>query len=316
MPTTLSPLTPLTKGILLILCCSATFATLDTIAAYMRQWYPAMQVAWFRYTFHALAVLVVAVPFMGKRLFKVSRPLWQVIRGVLLLTCTLLTFTALGFMQVAEFTALAFVTPLVVTMLAGPVLKERVTPLAWVAVCTGFVGVLIVVRPGAGALGWAALLPIVMSFFNGGFQIFTRKYAAHDDPVSTLFYTGLVGAIGCSVFLPLLSISVPANWVAPQSAHLPLLVLMGLIAAAGHYLIILAFRLAPASTLAPMTYSQMAFAVFTGWLVFNKLPDSFTILGMVVIALAGLFAAWEHRRVARKVKESKDADAQLPVVSD
>ncbi len=302
-------LSPVHRGIFFIVAASLCFAANDTLSSWLRQYYPAFQVIWFRYTFHLLAVLVIAFPAYGVKLFRVTTPRWQVARGTLLFICSSLAITALGLMPVAEFTALAFIGPLAMTLLAGPILNERISRLAWAAVVLGFVGVLIVVRPGAGALGWAALLPIGMAFVGANFQIFTRKYAGHDDPVSTIFYTGLVGAILASVFAPF-------YWVPIAPEHGYLLITLGVVAAFGHYLVILAFRAAPASTLGSFQYSQLAFAVAGGFIAFGALPDGWAVGGMSIIMAAGLLSVFAQRQTPSHSKPTRDADAQLTAVAD
>ena len=302
-------LSPVHRGIFFIMAASLCFAANDTLSSWLRQYYPAMQVIWFRYAFHLLAVLFIAFPAYGTKLFRVSTPRWQVARGTLLFICSGLAITALGLMPVAEFTALAFIGPLVMAVLAGPILKERVNSLTWVAVVLGFVGVLFVVRPGAGVLGWAALLPILMAFVGANFQIFTRKYAGEDDPVSTIFYTGLVGAVIASVCAPFF-------WVPIAPEHGYLLITLGVVAAFGHYLVILAFRAAPASTLGSFQYSQLAFAVGAGFIVFGALPDGWAVFGMSIIMMAGLLSVFAQRRNHTPTQPVRDPEARLTAVAD
>ena len=210
----------------------------------------------------------------------------------LLLTCSFLAFTSLRFMPVAEFTALIFVSPLLVTLLAARMLKERVSRARWAAVGAGFIGVMLIIRPGSGLFGLAALMPLVLACLSAFFAILTRKYAREDDALTTLFYTGLTGALASSLALPFV-------WVTPPLADWPSLLALGVIAAAGHYMFVLAFRRAPASTLSPFSYAQLIFATLFGVMLLGAVPDRWSFIGMGVVVASGMAAAllqrWEGR---------------------
>lgn len=290
-------------GILLMIACSFIFASLDALAKFMGAHYPILQVVWFRYTFHVIGMVVVFAPIMGKRMFRATNIRWQVGRGFILVVCTGLSFTGLQFMPLAEFTAIAFVTPLIVTMLAGRLLGERVSLARWGAVVLGFAGVVIIIRPGSGLFGWAALIPLVMSFVYAIFQVLTRKYAGTDDPITTLFFSGLAGAV-------LASATVPFVWKTPEPLHWPILMFMGIMGGGGHLLLMLCFRRAPASVLAPFSYSQLAFATLLSMFALQHVPDRWSLIGMGVIAAAGLYAvilqAWEGRRHGKRPGDEAD----------
>lgn len=272
------------SGIALMFCCAFTFASLDALAKFLSSHVPTLQLVWFRYFFHMVTMLVVFGPVMRSRLWRAGHLRWQATRGVILIVCTCLSFTGLSLMPLAEFTAIAFIAPLIVTLLARPLLGERVSMARWVAVTAGFVGILIVIRPGGGMLGWPALIPLVMAGVYAMFQILSRKFAGADDPVTTLFFSGLIGAV-------LTTLVVPLVWVAPQVSDWPLLIMLGVMGAGGHLMLILAFRRAPASTLAPISYTQLVFATVLGIAVSQHIPDRWSLIGMGVIALAGLCAA-------------------------
>ena len=271
-------------GIFMMLGCAFTFASLDVLAKHLSSQIPTLQLVWFRYFFHVALMLLVFGPPMGARLWRTENLRWQVGRGAILILCTCLSFTGLSLMPLAEFTAIAFVTPLIVTLLARSFLHEKVSPARWATVIAGFCGVLIIIRPGGGLFGWAALIPLCLSLVYAVFQILTRKYAGADDPLTTLFFTGLVGAVLASG--PVLWV-----WQAPTLQQWPLLVALGLCGAGGHLLLILAFQRAQASSLAPISYTQLLFATALGIVVTHHVPDGWTLLGMGVIAAAGLYAA-------------------------
>jgi len=290
-------------GILLMIACSFIFASLDALAKYMGAHYPILQIVWFRYTFHVVGMVVVFAPIMGKRMFRATNIRWQVGRGFILVVCTGLSFTGLQFMPLAEFTAIAFVTPLIVTMLSAKFLGEKVSMARWGAVVLGFAGVLIIIRPGSGLFGWPALIPLVMSFVYAVFQVLTRKYAGTDDPITTLFFSGLAGAV-------LATLTVPFVWQTPEPVHWPVLILMGIMGGGGHLLLMFCFRRAPASVLAPFSYTQLAFAILLSTLALHHVPDRWALIGMGVIAAAGLYAvilqAWEGRRRSKRPGDEAD----------
>jgi drug/metabolite transporter (DMT)-like permease len=185
------------------------------------------------------------------------------------------------------------VTPLAVTLLAALFLRERVRPLRWLLVTGGFAGALLVVRPGGGLIGWAALLPLVMVFAYAWFQILTAKMARTEDPMTMHFYTGWVGALVASLVLP-------AVWQAvPDARTLAQLCLIGLMGTVGHFLLILAFQRAPASTLSPYLYTQIAFAMFCGWVVYDHVPGGLELAGITLIVLCGATASWITAREQR-----------------
>jgi drug/metabolite transporter (DMT)-like permease len=295
-------------GIMMMVGCSLIFASLDSLAKVMGQHYPVLQIVWFRYTFHVVGMLVVFLPMMGKRMFRAANMRWQVGRGLILVVCTCLSFTGLRLMPLAEFTAISFVTPLIVTLLASRFLGEKVSALRWGAVALGFAGVLVIIRPGSGIFGWPAMIPLVMSCVYASFQVLTRKNAGTDDPITTMFFSGLAGAV-------LATIALPFNWKMPEPMHWPILILMGLMGGGGHLLLMLCFRRAPASVLAPFSYAQLAFATLIGVLFLNHIPDRWSIIGMGVIACAGLYAvaiqAWESHARGRRNRPGDEADVPM-----
>ena len=195
------------------------------------------------------------LPMRGRSLLRTDHPRFQALRGVLLLSVSLISFIALQYMPVGEFTAIVMITPLVVTLLAALFLRERVPLLRWALVAGGFAGALLVVQPGGDVIGWASLLPLVMVFTYAWFQILTSKMARTEDPMTMHFYTGWVGAALSTAILPLV-------WQAiPDARTFWLLCLIGLAGTVGHFLLILAFARAPASTLTPFLYGQIGFAI-------------------------------------------------------
>ena len=283
------------SGILLMLCAVGCFAATDTLAKMLVTHYSTVQLLWIRNCVHVLTIVLLGWPILGKRLFAANNMRWQWQRGLLLLVCSFLAFTSLRFMQVAEFTAIMFVSPLLVTLLAARWLNERVSRARGCAIGTGFIGVMIIIRPGSGLFGAAALIPLLLAGLSAFFVILTRKYARDDDALTTLFYTGLVAALAASLAMPFV-------WHTPPPADWPALLALGVIAAAGHYMFVLAFRRAPASTLAPFSYAQLVFALLFGYFLFQTVPDRWSFIGMGVVVTSGLAAAilqrWEMRRAS------------------
>jgi drug/metabolite transporter (DMT)-like permease len=206
----------------------------------------------------------------------------QATRGCLLLVVQLLAFFSLKYLPVGEYTALAMSTPLVVTLLASRFLGEHVSPLRLVLVALGLVSTLVIVRPGSNAIGWAMLLPLGLVLVNAAYQLLASKMARTEDAVSTVFYT-----CGTALLLP----SLPLPWVWQPIGDMNLwlgLLLMGVAAAGGNLLFILAFERAPAATLMPYMYLQIGFGILAGWLAFDHVPDFWALVGMGMIAACGV----------------------------
>ena len=195
----------------------------------------------------------------------------------------------------AEFTAIVMLTPVMVTLLAAWLLKERVTRWRWALVAGGFVGVLIVIRPGSGLFGWAVLLPLAAACCYAAFQVLTRRLSVLESPYTTHFWTGLIGWLCLSAVLPAGGIDPFAAWQAATPGQLGLLLAIGLMGTVGHLLLIFALGMAPTSTLMPFAYSQIAVAAAVGWWVFGAVPDGWAWLGMGVVAACGAASAWSNR---------------------
>lgn len=271
---------------LLALTALACFATLDTSAKVASLTLPVMLGLWFRYVFQAVATTAIMLPQRGRALFRTRRLGAQLLRGVLLLVTSLFTFLSVKYMPLGEFTAIAMITPLVVTLLAATLLGERVSRRRWALVAGGFVGTLIIVRPGGALFGWTTLLPLTMVSAYSAFQILTSQLVKTEDAVTMHVYTGWVGTL-------LASLALPFVWVTPQTGvEWTALTLMGLMGTVGHFLLILAYRRSPAATLTPLLYAQIAFAMLGGWLVFQHVPDGWSLLGMAMIAFCGAASAW------------------------
>jgi drug/metabolite transporter (DMT)-like permease len=296
-------------GIALILVMALCFATLDTSVKYVGAFLPVLVILWSRYAFQAL-VMGVWLAWKrlrsGEHLFRAAHPKFQAVRGALLLSTSSLSFYGLQLMPVAEFTAVAMLTPVVVTLLAAAVMREHVSLPRWALVLGGFGGALIIIRPGSGLFGWAAAFPLALACAYGVFQVLTSRLASLEHPLTTHFYTGLVGTVALSLALWLSPVDIVPPLRQASGLQWALLVLIGAMGTAGHLFLILALGVAPMSVLMPFTYAQIACAMGVSWLVFRHVPDGFALLGMLVIAACGAASVWLNVReaAARRAPDS------------
>lgn len=274
------------QGIGLVVLALACFATLDTTTRHISTSISLLVALWFRYAIQAVITTVVVWPGRGRKVLLTRHPKFQLARGLLLFACSILAFYSLKYMPVGEFTAIALLAPLVITVFAAWKLKEKIRPLRWTLLVGGFVGTLVIIRPGTHHFDWTVILPLMLVLTNSAFQLLTSQMTKTEDPITMHFYTGWIGTILASFVLPFVW-EIPADW----TVWLQLLI-MGVLASIGHFLLILAYGRAPAATLTPYMYAQIAFGVVGGWVVFHHLPDQWTFLGMGLIALCGALGAW------------------------
>jgi drug/metabolite transporter (DMT)-like permease len=205
----------------------------------------------------------------------------------------MLFISSLKFLPLAEATAIAYLAPLFVTLLSVYFLKEKVDMARWIAVLCSFAGVVIIIRPGSGVFTWAALLPICNAITFAIYQIVTRRIAGLESPYTSIFYAGLVGCV-------LLSAILPDIWILPQSSwHAAGFVTIGVLGALGHLILIKAYEYAPASRLAPFSYAQLIWVAIIGFFVFGDFPDGWSLLGMAILVVSGIFMANQQRRQTR-----------------
>ncbi len=278
------------KGILLMLAAMAVVPLMDGVAKHLSTSFPVLQVVWARYFFHLLILLPVALWRHGAGALLLKNPWLQIVRGGFLLGSTILFFAAIAVMPIADALALVFVAPLVVTALSPLVLGERVGPRRWTAVSLGFVGVLVIVRPGMSAFHSGMLLALGAGTVYALYSLATRKLSGSAPPLVTLAYTALLGAL-------VMSAAVPAVWTRPDAANLLWMALMGALAAGGHFLIIKSFEHAEASLLAPLAYSEIVMATVVGYLAFGDFPDLWTWAGIVIVIASGVYVSLRERRV-------------------
>lgn len=279
------------RGILLFLLALALFALLDATAKHLSAVFAVPLLVWARYTLHCLIMVVFVAPAMRLALVRTAHPGLQVARALALVGTTGFAMMAFRSLPLAEATAVLFLSPLLVTLLAGPCLGERVGAGRWAAAAAGFAGVLLIARPG-GALGAAGLLwALAGAACYAAYQLLTRRLSQSEHPLTLLFYTALVGTA-------VMSLALPWFWfeVSPTALQGLLIASLGLYGGVGHFILIRAFRLAPASTLTPFGYTQLVWATVLGWAVFGHVPDVPSFAGMAVIAASGLWLALGERR--------------------
>jgi drug/metabolite transporter (DMT)-like permease len=248
-----------------------------------------------RFAVHVVFVVLAVRIFTGSLPWRSRAPLLQTLRSATLAGASASFIVALMHVPLADATAVMFAAPVLTVALAALWLGEKVSARRWLGVVIGLVGVMVAIRPPfltGEPLHWAMLLPLVTAVMNTFYQLLTRKLAAEDDPRTTFLHTSLAA-------LALTALAQPFVWVAPAPSDLPWMLVLGLIGAAGHCLLVLAFARAPASVLAPMSYSQLVWAGLAGVLVFGDWPDGWTLLGAAVIAAGGVLVALPARRPSR-----------------
>ena len=269
-------------------------ACMDATTKYLSMQYNVPLVVAIRYIVNCLLMIIILAPTHGRQLVQTRRTGLVLVRAGCLAVASLFFGLALRRMPVAETTAIVFLAPILVMLIAGTVLHERVGALGWIAAAIGFAGVLLIVRPGSGldATGVACVLCTVVATI--AYHLLSRILVSTESTLALLFYTALVGSICFGA-------SLPWYWVgdAPTWWQVSLFLILGVTAGLGHFLFTAAYRHAPASLLAPINYLQLLWTGLLGWSVFDHVPDGLTILGMGVVAVAGVMAALGSRRQPR-----------------
>jgi drug/metabolite transporter (DMT)-like permease len=269
-------------AVLLLASGVTLFGVMDGLAKLLAGEYSIVQVVWARYAFAVPVILATARPAAWPDLLRCERPALQAARGLLPLLASVTVVVGLGLMPLADATAISFASPLLVVALSALLLGERVSVHSWAGVACGFAGILLIVRPGAGALAWAALFPLATAFFFALYQVLTRLVSRGDDPRVTLAWTVAVGLVLTTPLLPL-------HWHPVGEADWPLLGLSGVLFGLGQFLLIRAFAMAPAAVLAPFAYAQIVAAIVFGVVVFGDVPDPWTVVGTALVILAGVY---------------------------
>ncbi|QFU17900.1 DMT family transporter [Microvirga thermotolerans] len=281
------------RGTLLMVASTVFFACSDVVTKELAGRLPAMEVTWLRYVTFGLMVIPFALAKDlarggGVAVFRSRRPGLQVLRGFGMAGSAMLFTASLPYLPVAEATAIYFVSPILIMALSIPFLGETVGWRRWSAALVGLSGVLLVIRPGTSAFEAAAVLPLLGASSWAMAAVVTRKMSGRDPAETTLVYSALVG-------IAVLSLILPFVFVMPGPAEIGFGLAMGVLSTLGHWIVILAYRHADASVIAPFSYVQLLWAGILGYLVFGSVPDAWTVAGAAIIALSGFYTAYRER---------------------
>ena len=269
-------------GILFMCGSGLLFPFMNGLVQVLSERYASEQIVWARITSHFLFMLALFGPRLGWSIFRSGQPGWQVARSLAQIGSTSFYFASVKFLPLPTATSISFMTPFVVTLLAIPFLGERISRFRLAALAVGFLGVLIVIRPGGDVFHWAAVGVLASSFFYGLYQLFTRKVASTDSAEVSVVYSALIGAA-------IMSFVMLFRWQPIQSWHdAGLMCLLGVFGGLGHYCVAKAFTYAPANVISPFMYFQLIGSVAVGYWLTGILPDAFTWLGSAVIIAAGI----------------------------
>jgi len=275
------------------------FVLIDVCAKHLLLSLPVTQVVWARFFFHLLVVMAL----LGRRtlgIVRANRPVLQTLRSAMLLTTTFLFFVGIRHIELAMASSIMFLSPILVTALSVPLLGERIGLRRVFGVLAGLTGALIIVRPGLGGVPLAALFFVAAACTNALYLLMTRMLRQADDAYTTLLYTALVGSV-------LASLAAPMEWTQPTPLEWAIMAAMGAFGAFGHFTLIRAFQSAPPSALMPFAYGGLIWATLFGFLVFGNLPDSYTILGALIIASSGLYIFHREQRAAKAGAEPQSS---------
>lgn len=277
-------------GILFMCLSGLLFPVMSGFAKILGAEYSSLQVSWARAFGHILFLLAVFLPRHGLSVLRTRRPGVQVLRSCMLFTSNLCHFFAITFIPIAKAAAVSLTAPLIVALLAWPMLGERTTPGRVAALGFGFLGVLVVIRPGTALFHPASLLVVTSATCYAMYQILTRRMAGVDSPETSALFSSVVGAFGMLLVLPFV-------WRTPDSLFdLALFCGMGVLGAVGHYCVARALGYAPANIISPFQYFQLIGSVIVGWLIFRDWPDAGVWIGAAMIVAAGLWIGWSQTR--------------------
>ena len=255
---------------------------MDAIAKHLSLTMDVFQITWARYFFTVVFTLSLMVLFYRETLVWSKRPKLQLVRGIILAFSTLCFFYSISVISLPKALTLAFVAPITCTALSPFFLSEKVGIRRWSAVLVGFLGTLIVIRPGFIDVNLATLAALACGICYGFYLVITRKLSTSDNSLLTLLFTGVVG-------LAIISLFMPSVWVNPTPKEWIMMAIIGLIASVAHLFIILSLKYADASKLAPLGYTEIITNIIISYYFFHELPDNWTYLGLFIIVLSGLY---------------------------
>ena len=293
----LKPMTPappptdrILRAILSTIAAMACFSVLNGMSKTLStSGYPVIEVIWARYVFAFIFMLAMFLPRNGRELFRIRRLDTQIVRGMLLFMSSYLYFHGVVYLPLATAASISLTSPIVVTALSSRLLGEKVGAHRWAAVCVGFIGALIVVRPGHENFDWHVLLIVASTCSSALYQLFSRRYGQTERPDASATVATIVGTVAASPFIPF-------EWVMPATTwHMAMFVGMGILAGTGHYFLTIAYSQAPAAVVSPFNYTQLIGAAIMGYLVFHDFPDAWTWVGAAVIISSGLYIGYRER---------------------
>ena len=282
------------KAIIFNLLAWVMLPIMDGFAKYLSAELPVLQITWARYFFTVVFIFPLMLFFFKKYLVWTDKPKLQLIRGLVLLTANISFFYSISVISLPKALTLAFVAPLVVTAFSPFFLGESVGYRRWAAVIIGFIGSLVVIRPGFLEINLASLAALGTGIMYGFYLIITRKLSTSDNPLLTLLLTGVVGAIIATTFMPFV-------WVSPTFNQWSIMAAIGLFACIGHLFIILSLKYADASKLAPFSYFEIVTNIIIAYYFFGDFPDSWTFLGLFIIVFSGIYIS-RRENIVKKIK--------------
>ena len=285
------------SAIVFVLAGFLLISVMDAIIKSLSGIYGALELMLFQTTIGVVPVSAMVLATGGLQGFRSTQPALQALRAIAATATTIFFFIALRHLPLAEAVTLVFAAPMIMTALAGPILGESVGPERWFAVLVGFVGVLVVMRPGTAAFSIYALLPITAAVCFAFASVLGRRLSRNDGGPTIVFYSLLGGALVSAAWTPF-------EWVMPRQEHWPSLLAIGLLGGIGQVLIMAAFRRAQASLLAPFQYATIGWAVLFGYIFWSEVPDAITFVGIAIIALSGLYIVKREARSSRHLSSA------------
>lgn len=286
-------------GILLMTLGTSIVPVMDAVAKHLGDTMSPIQITWGRFMFQALIMAVAVSITLGPKALLPNEPVKHAIRGLLLAAATLCFFWSLQHLPLADAIAIFFVQPMILTLISGLVLREQIGWHRRIAVLTGFIGAVIIIRPGSDSFLLASLLPLAAAVFFASYLAMTRAVANIDHPATMQFASGVSATLALSIAL-LIAHQWPQSGFGPSTPSInewAWLALIGVVAAGGHLLVVMAMNRAPASALAPFGYIEIVAATVLGWLVFSEWPDQWTWVGIFIIIASGIYVYYREQRL-------------------
>ncbi|MBV0912904.1 DMT family transporter [Anianabacter salinae] len=291
------------RGILLMIAAIVSFSVMDALAKMVSLRTDTMMALWARYLGQTVIVALIVMPKLPGVL-RTSYPGLQALRSVFLLSATTCFFFGISFIGLAEATAIIDLNPVLTTLGAALILKEKFGPRRAIGVAVALIGALIIIRPGTAVFSPYAILPLGAAICFSAYTLTTRFVGRDEDAWTSLLYTALFGAV-------ILSVLIPRFWVTPDPLSAVLMVIIGAIGAGGQLLMIRALMTAEASIVAPFGYVGLLFATLWGFLLFGEVPDSMTAIGGSLIVAAGVYVWWRESRV-KAIPPARPVSATVP----